>query len=372
MKNIHKLLTTLLFYLSMGGLFAQSFDLQFVEITNDATIGGNYDVLVQWRGSTSFQIEYADLDFSFNTAGLSAPTLLTAHNFSDGNYNPMVVSEVSPGITRVAINHNTATRSSISLSPIWQDVATIRFTIVNLNESTNFVYSTTGTVVSRNSGSGGVMTQGTFFPLNSPLPVELSSFTATTTLIGVEISWRTESEIENLGFVLERKTDDTEWAEIASYKSDDALLGQGTVSSATDYKFVDVLVQQGFAYEYRLSDIDYDGVITSHATRSVNIEKEPIPSIVENFNVMAYPNPFNPVTTIRYSIKSNNTDVAIAIYDITGNLVKTLVHKQQTSGWYEVQWNGTNQIGSKVPGGVYLSRVVVGNQVKTNKLILLK
>ena len=204
------------------------------------------------------------------------------------------------------------------------------------------------------------------------LPVELSYFSATTTLTGVEINWRTESEIENLGFVLERKIADLEWAEIASYKSDDALLGQGTVSSATDYKFVDVLVQQGFAYEYRLSDIDYDGVITSHATRSVNIEKEPIPSIVENFNVMAYPNPFNPVTTIRYSIKSNNTDVAIAIYDITGNLVKTLVHKQQTSGWYEVQWNGTNQIGSKVPGGVYLSRVVVGNQVKTNKLILLK
>lgn len=91
---------------------------------------------------------------------------------------------------------------------------------------------------------------------------------------------------------------------------------------------------------------------------------------------MAYPNPFNPSTTIRYSIPAvqthSNASVLIAIHDIRGKLITTLVNKEQSSGWYEIQWNGTNQTGKEMPGGVYLSRVTVGNKVKTNKLILLK
>lgn len=217
----------------------------------------------------------------------------------------------------------------------------------------------------------------------SPLPVELSSFTAESVSDRVLLKWTTESEIENLGFLLERKTarsdppdEQAGWQEIVSYKQDDALMGQGTVSFATDYEYTDKLVQQGNTYEYRLADVDYNGVVTYHATREVFVESNPLATIADNFTVMAYPNPFNPSTTIRYSIPVvetlHATSLHIAIYDITGKLVITLANKEQPAGWQEIQWNGTNQYGKEMPGGIYLSRVTVGNAVKTNKLILLR
>ncbi len=195
------------------------------------------------------------------------------------------------------------------------------------------------------------------------LPVELSYFTASLETDGVLLQWATESEIENLGFILERKTIETDWHEIVSYKQDESLLGQGTVSFPSDYEHLDNLVIQGNNYEYRLADVDYNGVVTYHATRSVFIP--------DKFSVIAYPNPFNPSTIIKYNL-SYNALAHIAIYDITGKLINTLINQEQSVGWHEVQWNGTNQNGKEVPGGIYLSRVTVGNEVKTNKLILLR
>lgn len=153
-------------------------------------------------------------------------------------------------------------------------------------------------------------------------------------------------------------------------------MGQGTVSFTTNYEYTNKLVQQGNTYEYRLADVDYNGIVTYHATREVLVESNPLTAIADNFTVMAYPNPFNPSTTIRYSIPTAGTrhalSVQVNIYNITGKLVTTLVNKEQSAGWYEIQWNGTNQYGKEMPGGVYLSRVTVGNAVKTNKLILLR
>jgi hypothetical protein len=211
---------------------------------------------------------------------------------------------------------------------------------------------------------------------NIALPVELSSFTATSTNIGIILNWITQSEIENLGFIIERKTFGTDWQEIASYKNDETLMGQGTVSFPTNYEYIDGSVQKGNTYEYRLADVDYNGVVTYHATREFFVENNPLPSITDNFTVMAYPNPFNPSTTIRYSIPPGETmqatTVIAKIYDISGKLIATLVDKEQTAGWYDIQWNGTNQNGKEVPGGFYLSRINVGSEVRTNKLILLK
>jgi hypothetical protein len=212
--------------------------------------------------------------------------------------------------------------------------------------------------------------------VDQALPVELSSFTAELVSSGVLLSWTTESEIENLGFIIERKTADSYWKEIVSYKNDDSLLGQGTVTGPTEYEYIDKLVQQGETYEYRLADVDYNGVVTYHATREVYVESNPLATIADNFIVTAHPNPFNPSTTIRYNIPSVQTrhalSVQVKIYDISGKFVTTLVNKEQFSGWYEIQWNGTNQTGKDVSGGIYLSRVKVGNEVKTNKLTLLR
>ena len=100
-------------------------------------------------------------------------------------------------------------------------------------------------------------------------------------------------------------------------------------------------------------------------------------SLPTDFTVLpAYPNPFNPSTTIRYGIPTLETryalSVLIQIYDITGQLITTLQNGYQSQGWHSVEWNGTNNQGTQVPAGLYFSRIVAGNDVKTTKLMLLK
>lgn len=212
---------------------------------------------------------------------------------------------------------------------------------------------------------------------DNPLPVELSSFTVEVTNQGVLCRWTTESEIENLGFMLERKTEDADWIEIASYKTDDNLLGQGTISSYTDYEYLDIYVEPNTIYEYRLADVDYEGVVTYHSTRTVTVGNTIQSSLIEEFTVLpAYPNPFNPSTIIKYAIPEvethSNASVQVQIYDITGKLITTLFNGEQTPGWHSVVWNGTNQHSEQAPAGLYFSRITSGNEVKTTKLMLLR
>ena len=84
-----------------------------------------------------------------------------------------------------------------------------------------------------------------------------------------------------------------------------------------------------------------------------------------------YPNPFNPSTTIYYSIPKFS-DVTINIYDINGSLVKNLLSKKQSAGTYEILWNGKNNENMSAASGVYLYKIRAGNIIKTSKMILLK
>ncbi len=85
----------------------------------------------------------------------------------------------------------------------------------------------------------------------------------------------------------------------------------------------------------------------------------------------AYPNPFNPMTTIEFSLaKSGN--VVLGIYDVHGRLVNTLVDKNLTSGDHRVVWDGTNRNGSKVASGMYYYRMATFGETFTKSMILLK
>jgi flagellar hook assembly protein FlgD len=80
----------------------------------------------------------------------------------------------------------------------------------------------------------------------------------------------------------------------------------------------------------------------------------------------AYPNPFNPRTTIQFSVETERA-VSLNIYDISGQWVESLVEKQMEPGIHKIQWNAQN-----LPSGVYIVSMQSGNQNKTKKLILLK
>jgi subtilisin family serine protease len=85
-----------------------------------------------------------------------------------------------------------------------------------------------------------------------------------------------------------------------------------------------------------------------------------------------YPNPFNPETTIQYGLPQA-ADVKLQIFNIRGQLVRTLVEEFKPAGFYSLLWDGKDSNGLSVPSGAYFYRIQAGNEfVKTNKMTLLK
>jgi hypothetical protein len=99
------------------------------------------------------------------------------------------------------------------------------------------------------------------------------------------------------------------------------------------------------------------------------VEQPPLP--VKTYLAQNHPNPFNPSTTIEYGLASSEL-VSIELYNVRGQLVRTLVNEHKAPGWYSVDWDGRDQRGNAVASGVYLSKMSAGSFVDTRKLILLK
>ena len=84
-----------------------------------------------------------------------------------------------------------------------------------------------------------------------------------------------------------------------------------------------------------------------------------------------YPNPFNPITTIKYEIP-NDGKVLLVIYNLLGQEVITLINNEQWAGKYSVRWNGTNQFGNQVSTGTYFYFLKTQNNQSVKKMLLLK
>lgn len=84
-----------------------------------------------------------------------------------------------------------------------------------------------------------------------------------------------------------------------------------------------------------------------------------------------YPNPFNPTTTISYTIPRTG-EAKLAIYNVKGQLVNTLVNEVKDFGEHKVVWNGTDSRGNNVPSGIYFYRFTTNDHVETKKMMLMK
>jgi hypothetical protein len=89
------------------------------------------------------------------------------------------------------------------------------------------------------------------------------------------------------------------------------------------------------------------------------------------FELSCHPNPFNPTTTITFSMKEPGR-ATLAVYDVTGALVRTLLDGYISGGTQSVRWNGTDESGAPVASGVYFSRVTADKKTSTKKVILLR
>ena len=205
---------------------------------------------------------------------------------------------------------------------------------------------------------------------DTSLPVELSYFKCVQDKNSVLLTWATESETENLGFIIERRQDDEDWTEIASFTTHAELRGQGSTSQRTEYSFTDKNIQETQIYEYRLADVSYEGVKVYHSVPAVEIEiTEFVP---DEFTLnQNYPNPFNPSTTIRYGLPEE-AKVSLVIYDVRGQVIQTIISDHQLAGWYDVTWNGETSDGKQISTGIYFARLVAGKDNEVIKMLYLK
>jgi hypothetical protein len=186
------------------------------------------------------------------------------------------------------------------------------------------------------------------------VPVELVSFTASSKKDEVELNWRTATETNNQGFAVERMNLEGNFEEVGF------VAGFGTTTEPKSYSFIDSKLDAA-SYTYRLKQLDFDG--SYEYMNEVNVDVE-IPfqySLEQN-----YPNPFNPSTTIKYSLAEDGF-VKLAVYNLLGEKVATVVNALQKADRYEVNFDA-----SDLSSGVYVYRMETGNFISAKKLMLLK
>ena len=196
---------------------------------------------------------------------------------------------------------------------------------------------------------------------DTSLPVELVSFSGRQQGSSIILEWITESETDNLGFVLERKSDNSDWTTIASYKTHSALAGQGTISSRTKYTFTDMFTDAKVLY-YRLKDVDVNG--TAGKWTETTIVQNTLPNQFVLYD--AYPNPFNPQTRIDFELPER-CDVFINIYNLQGQCVETIAEQSFDAGIHSVVWTAVDQ-----PSGLYFIHLQAGAFKAVRNVVLLK
>ncbi|MEL6821814.1 MAG: T9SS type A sorting domain-containing protein, partial [Calditrichota bacterium] len=104
---------------------------------------------------------------------------------------------------------------------------------------------------------------------------------------------------------------------------------------------------------------------------AVGIGDEGLSEVTRFELVGNYPNPFNPSTSIQYTLPQRS-DVVITIYNTLGQQIRTLLRENRNAGFHEVKWNGLDDVGQQVVSGIYFYRLQAADFVQTRKMMLLK
>jgi hypothetical protein len=187
----------------------------------------------------------------------------------------------------------------------------------------------------------------------TPLPVELTGLSASVENSSVILNWKTSTELNNLGFEVERNFENNGWITAGFVK------GRGNSTEQLFYTFVDKDLSAG-TYNYRIRQTDYNGTFTFYTL------VEPVIVVPSFFISQNYPNPFNPVTTINYSIPTDGL-VKIIVYDAIGREAAILVNREQPHGNYSIEFNAHN-----LSSGIYYYRIIAGEFNEMRKMVLLR
>ncbi|MGD8414421.1 MAG: FlgD immunoglobulin-like domain containing protein [Candidatus Latescibacterota bacterium] len=188
-----------------------------------------------------------------------------------------------------------------------------------------------------------------------PVPTFVTYFDASAVGTAVEVRWdlQTTEDIRELKVL--RKADGDDWRTVYVARFDEL-----------DRRvFEDKTVEPGCRYQYALVVTEADGQEIRSAVADV-VTPGAVMALQQNV-----PNPFNPATTIAYSV-AVPARVKLGIYDAAGHLVAVLVDEVLAAGTHEAVWNGNSGDGTPAASGVYFYRLESGGRTLTKKLLLLK
>lgn len=190
----------------------------------------------------------------------------------------------------------------------------------------------------------------------STLPVELTSFEGLLKASEVFLKWTTASEQNNSGFYIEYATD-------SAFQKAGYVPGAGTTTEIQHYTFSHSPDNAaGKEVRYRLKQIDFDGTFEYSDTITLQM-----PLANTMLLHKAYPNPFNPATTLSFSLPTQS-DVHLNVYDMSGRLVQQLLNETRTAGYHRVSFTAATNL----PSGTYIYRLTTANFADSGIITFLK
>lgn len=195
--------------------------------------------------------------------------------------------------------------------------------------------------------------------LEGPLPVELLSFGATSVASGIQLSWETASETNVAYFEIWRERSGGQFGLLTEVGT------RGNSTSGARYTFTDDGVDEGTEYSYYLTVVDVNGSREELRDRMVIASWDGETALPAEFTLRAYPNPFNPTTTIEFTLAEAG-NVTLTIFDNTGRLVETMT-RVANAGTVNFEWNAEGKTS-----GTYFAQVSAGGVERVVSLVLLK
>ncbi len=327
----------------MGGYDVSYPDGQCNGLNSDGSkiVGGSTGALFIWTAGQGMNW--------FNTSYLNSGSY--TKDISD---NDIVVGYVSLGVGNY---HGFIKR------PEWSDILLIENYLVDslgIAEASDWLNSFVNSI-----SADGLTITGTAYPISGgpiayvlkfsdPLPVELTSFAASFNNNQVVLNWSTSTELNNQGFVVERKTENSVWSSIGF------AAGYNTTTETHNYQFIDNEISSN-KYYYRLKQTDFDG--TFEYSNVVEIDINTINEFSLNQN---YPNPFNPSTKISFTI-AQNSNVKLSVFNMLGEKLAELLNEVKSAGTYDINFDGNG-----LSSGMYLYRLEADGFISTKKMTLIK
>ncbi len=218
----------------------------------------------------------------------------------------------------------------------------------------------------------------------SPLPVELTSFTASTVENKVVLNWQTATEVNNYGFEVQRSVVSGQRAvasgQLSAWETIGFVDGNGNSNSVKEYSFSDDISQllshylnhsltlpKELTLSYRLKQIDNDGSFSY--SDEIIVETLHVTSLPTEYTLeQNYPNPFNPSTTIKFGLPKDSK-VVLEVFNIIGEKVTTLINGEMQAGIHNYQFSIDNY---QLSSGIYIYKLSTDDFTSTKKFVLMK